>query len=314
MLLTTRRQVCSLAAALPVSAFASSVQASEANAGAEKSPKAELSVLLYPGFETIDAMGPVEMFGNLRDFSMRFASLEGRVVKSAQGLPVMTEKFEMENASPLLLVPGAAPAFLPKDPRFFEMLKSAAQKADYVLTVCTGSLLVAKTGLLNGKKATSNKKALPMVMKAVPQVDWQKKARWVVDGRFYTSSGISAGMDMALGFIADRFGEAEARRIAGFTEYRRIADPSDDPFAIKKSLKPEKRGAFPVCESASFSREAGMNGRRLRSVACGRSRHQGLKEIERLGPLVREHFRVPLHREHEALRRIVEGFNNAVLR
>lgn len=232
MLLTTRRQVCSLAAALPVSAFASSVQASEANAGAKQSPKAELSVLLYPGFETIDAMGPVEMFGNLRDFSMRFASLEGGVVKSAQGLPVMTEKFEMENASPLLLVPGAAPAFLPKDPRFFEMLKSAAQKADHVLTVCTGSLLVAKTGLLNGKKATSNKKALPMVMKAVPQVDWQKKARWVVDGRFYTSSGISAGMDMALGFIADRFGEEEARRIAGFTEYRRIEDPSNDPFAI----------------------------------------------------------------------------------
>ena len=60
----------------------------------------------------------------------------------------------------------------------------------------------------------------------------EKKARWVVDGRFYTSSGISAGMDMALGFIADRYGEEEAQRIAGFTEYRRIADPSDDPFAI----------------------------------------------------------------------------------
>lgn len=102
-----------------------------------------------------------------------------------------------------------------------------------MLTVCTGSLLVAKTGLLNGRKATSKKKALPMVMKTVPQVNRQKKkARWVVDGRFYTSSGISAGMDMALGFIADRYGEEEAQRIAGFTEYRRIADPSDDPFAI----------------------------------------------------------------------------------
>ena len=54
----------------------------------------------------------------------------------------------------------------------------------------------------------------------------------MVDGRFYTSSGISAGMDMALGFIADRYGEEEAQRIAGFTEYRRIADPSDDHFAI----------------------------------------------------------------------------------
>ncbi len=232
MSLITRREICALAAVMPLGAIASPAQASQAKAGAEKSPKAELSVLLFPGFETIDAMGPVEMFGNLRDFSMRYVSLEGGVVKSAQGLPVMTEKFAIENASPLLLVPGAAPAFLPKDPRFFEMLKAAAQKADCVLTVCTGSLLVAKTGLLNGRKATSNKKALPMVMKAVPQVNWQKKARWVVDGRFYTSSGISAGMDMALGFIADRYGEEEAQRIAGFTEYRRIADPSDDPFAI----------------------------------------------------------------------------------
>lgn len=111
-------------------------------------------------------------------------------------------------------------------------LQAVAQKADCVLTVCTGSLLVAKTGLLNGRKATSNKKALPMVMKTVPQVNRQKKSALGGHGRFYTSSGISAGMDMAVGFIADRYGEEEAQRIAGFTEYRRIADPSDDPFAI----------------------------------------------------------------------------------
>lgn len=140
MSLITRREICALAAVMPLGAIASSAQAAQAKAGAEESKKAELSVLLFPGFETIDAMGPVEMFGNLRDFSMRFVSLEGGVVKSAQDLPVMTEKFGIENASPLLLVPGAAPAFLPKDPRFFEMLKAAAQKADCVLTVCTGSL------------------------------------------------------------------------------------------------------------------------------------------------------------------------------
>lgn len=90
---------------------------------------------------------------------------------------------------------------------------------------------MAQTGLLKGRKATSNKKALPMVMKRVPDVNWQKKARRVADGKFYTSSGITAGMDMALGFIADRYGENEARRIAAFTEYRRSADPADDPFA-----------------------------------------------------------------------------------
>lgn len=176
-------------------------------------------------------MGPVEMLGNLADFSMRFVSLDGGIVKSAQGVPVMTEKFVPEDPVRILLVTGAAPQFLPEEKAFFEAGKAAAQKAEYVLTVCTGSFLVAQTGLLKGRKATSNKKALPMVMKRVPDVNWQKKARRVADGKFYTSSGITAGMDMALGFIADRYGENEARRIAAFTEYRRSADPADDPFA-----------------------------------------------------------------------------------
>lgn len=191
--------------------------------------KANLTVVFFPGFETIDAMGPVEMLGNLAD-SMRFVSLDGGIVKSAQGVSVMTEKFVSEDPVRILLVPGAAPQVLPKEKAFFEAGKAAAQKAEYVLTVCTGSFLVAQTGLLKGRKATSNKKALPMVMKRVPDVNWQKKARWVADGKFYTSSGITAGMDMALGFIADRYGENEARRIAAFTEYRRSADPADDPF------------------------------------------------------------------------------------
>lgn len=106
-------------------------------------------------------MGPVEMLGNLADFSMRFVSLDGGIVKSAQGVPVMTEKFVSEEPVRILLVPGAAPQVLPKEKAFFEAGKAAAQKAEYVLTVCTGSFLVAQTGLLKGRKATSNKKALP---------------------------------------------------------------------------------------------------------------------------------------------------------
>lgn len=162
--------------------------------------KANLTVVFFPGFETIDAMGPVEMLGNLAD-SMRFVSLDGGIVKSVQGVPVMTEKFVSEDPVRILLVPGAAPQVLPKEKAFFEAGKAAAQKAEYVLTVCTGSFLVAQTGLLKGRKATSNKKALPMVMKRVPDVNWQKKARRVADGKFYTSSGITAGMDRRSGLL-----------------------------------------------------------------------------------------------------------------
>ena len=102
-------------------------------------------------------MGPVEMLGTLAD-STRFVSLDGGIVKSAQGVPVMTEKFVSEDPVRILLVSGAAPQVLPKEKAFFEGGKAAAQKAEYVLTVCTGSFLVAQTGLLKGRKATSNKK------------------------------------------------------------------------------------------------------------------------------------------------------------
>lgn len=62
-------------------------------------------------------------------------------------------------------------------------------------------------------------------------MDWQKKARWVVDGNVWTSSGISAGIDMIFAFIADQFGEEVAQDVANTSEYVRSRDPNDDPFA-----------------------------------------------------------------------------------
>lgn len=119
-------------------------------------------MVLFPGFETIDAMGPVEMLGYLEGETTRWVSLSGGVVTSAQGVPVMTEKMD-DDAPEILLIPGAAPQWLKLEPAFFDAIRRAAEKAQYVLTVCTGSFLLARTGFLNGRKATSNKNAIPMV-------------------------------------------------------------------------------------------------------------------------------------------------------
>lgn len=62
-------------------------------------------------------------------------------------------------------------------------------------------------------------------------MQWQKSARWVVDGNIYTASGISAGMDMIYAFVADQYGPETAERIARQSEYTRSTDPADDPFA-----------------------------------------------------------------------------------
>ena len=63
------------------------------------------------------------------------------------------------------------------------------------------------------------------------EVEWIRSARWVVDGKFYTSSGVSAGIDMSLGFVRDQLGFETARKLATTMEYRWTENAEDDPFA-----------------------------------------------------------------------------------
>lgn len=217
-----------LAVASHASVFASEKQTPQTAGDTEKTP---LNVFLFEGFETIDAMGPVEMLAYAGVYDIRFYGMIAGVVKSAQGVPVAVEAVEKADPEGLLLLPGAAPQWLKLPPEFFTRVKTLAEQAPWVLTVCTGSVLLGRTGLLNGRRATTNKNAVPMALKTLPSVRWQKSARWCVDGKFYTSSGLTAGMDMALGFLADRFGAEKADAVAQYTEYVRSADPTKDPFA-----------------------------------------------------------------------------------
>jgi len=92
--------------------------------------------------------------------------------------------------------------------------------------------LLGKTGLLEGKKATGNKLVFDWIEKSSSAI-WIKKARWVKDGKFYSSSGVSAGMDMTLGFIRDIHGDKTAQDICKYIEYIWNDDADNDPFAIK---------------------------------------------------------------------------------
>lgn len=102
---------------------------------------------------------------------------------------------------------------------FIDMLRRMAEGAEYVLTVCTGAVLLARTGLLDGRAATSNHRAMAWVMEQGGAVRWRPEARYVADGKYYTAAGVSAGIDMALAFVADRFGAPQARAIAQRMEY-----------------------------------------------------------------------------------------------
>lgn len=195
----------------------------------------DVNIILFPGFETLDVFGPVEMLGHLEDYRLNFLSIKGGLIKSRQNLEVMTKPIDTQTYFGILLLPGGqGTRTLVEDLGFIELIKQLAQSSDYCLTVCTGSALLARTGLLNRRKATSNKKAFAWVESINPQVKWVSAARWAVDGIYYTSSGVSAGMDMTLGFIADRFGTGKAREIADRTEYQWSEDKDKDPFSKKQ--------------------------------------------------------------------------------
>ena len=102
---------------------------------------------------------------------------------------------------------------------FIGRLRAASEKADVVTTVCTGSALLARTGLMDGRPATSNKIAWDWVVQQGPKVLWKRKARWVDDGNLVTSSGVSAGTDMALALIARMHGREMALTTACTMEY-----------------------------------------------------------------------------------------------
>ncbi|WP_347254200.1 DJ-1/PfpI family protein [Leminorella grimontii] len=192
-----------------------------------------VNVLLYDGFEILDAFGPAEALSRSDYYDIGYYSMNGGVITGNGNTSVLTEPVSAIKHYEILLLPGGTGArALVNDPAFIGLVKTLAESSQYVLTVCTGSMLLGKTGLLDGRKATTNKLAYANVIKTNEKVLWQKNARWVIDGKYYTSSGVSAGTDMSIGFIADVHGLKAAEEAAYKIEYEWNRDSSRDPFRV----------------------------------------------------------------------------------
>ena len=192
----------------------------------------KIRILLFDDFETLDIFGPVEILARVEENELVYESLSGGIVRSAQGTQIVTDRLGKADSDSVLVIPGGrGTRTLVKDNTFLNCISEFVQNAGYVLSICTGSALLAKAGALDGFKATSNKKALEWVMSLSNQVDWIRHARWVRNGKVYTSSGVSAGMDMALGFVSDLYGIQKAEQIADDIEYVWNRDQNMDPFA-----------------------------------------------------------------------------------
>ena len=127
-------------------------------------------------------------------------------------------------------------------------LRRHSAAAQVTMSVCSGSAILAKAGLLDNRSATSNKQFFSLATNQSKKVKWVERARWVEDGNMFTSSGVSAGIDMALAVIARLYGKERAERTAAWTEYEWHQDASWDPFV--KYLNQGDPNQFPPLSSS----------------------------------------------------------------
>ncbi len=192
-----------------------------------------VGIVLYPQFELLDVYGPAEMFGNVRQMKVIMLAQSPGPVDSKQGPKVVADYgFDDCPDLDLILVPGGVGTLRQLgNKKLQSWLRERAAKAEITMSVCSGSAILAKAGLLDGRRATSNKQYFQMAVGQGPNVKWIKEARWVDDGDRVTSSGVSAGIDMALHIVARLYGEKAAQNLANGTEYQWHKDPTQDPFA-----------------------------------------------------------------------------------
>lgn len=192
-----------------------------------------LGAILYEGFELLDLYGPLEMFGSLKpELEILTVAEKTGPVSSFQGPQTMAE-FDYQNCQrlDLILLPGGFGTIQElNNQAIMSFLTERVPLAKVTMSVCSGSWILARAGLLNGRRATSNKTYFKMATQQSDQVEWVSEARWVEDGPIYTSSGVSAGMDMSLAVIASLYGKEKALDIANGAEYIWHQDPDDDPF------------------------------------------------------------------------------------
>ncbi|EFQ99110.1 DJ-1/PfpI family protein [Nannizzia gypsea CBS 118893] len=209
------------------------------------------AIILFEGFQALDVFGPLD--------ALNITSLNNGIKLSIIGptlSPVSTKPPPLptvnlkpgwgfsESVVPthsyddpptdidVLIVPGGLGTNHPANIEpTVQLTRRLYPDVKYLFSICTGAKVLAGAGLLDGKKATTNKRRYEESIRPFPHVQWQRSARWVIDGNIWTSSGISAGTDAMLAFIGMIYGREFAQDVAKRMEYRWVEDPADDPFA-----------------------------------------------------------------------------------
>jgi transcriptional regulator GlxA family with amidase domain len=183
-------------------------------------------VVVYPGAQTLDVSGPLEVFDTVNrllsdpqdTYRLQCVSPEAPLVATSAGLVVQAEPLEAgEGAIDTLLVPGG-PGLKEAlaNPSLVAWIRRAAARSRRVASVCGGAFLLAEAGLLDGRRATTHWAVWEQMARRYPEVTVDPEPIFVWDGPYVTSAGVSTGIDMALALVESDHGAAYATEVAKF--------------------------------------------------------------------------------------------------
>ncbi|MGV0104237.1 DJ-1/PfpI family protein [Nostoc sp. DSM 114167] len=184
----------------------------------EQVPSLSIGIVLFPNVTQLDFTGPYEIFVRLPKAQVYLLAETLEPIRSDRGLTFLPDTtFAQAPALDVLFVPGG-PGINAKmeDEKFLNFLRNQGKQARYVTAVCTGSLLLAAAGLLQGYHATTHWQSLDLLeMLGVETI----AQRVVIDRNRITGGGVTAGIDFGLAIAAELFGEAIAQAIQLGIEY-----------------------------------------------------------------------------------------------
>ncbi|KAH9865101.1 hypothetical protein IAQ61_009047, partial [Plenodomus lingam] len=211
-------------------------------------------LVLFPQFQALDVFGPMDVlntidmhFSNYTNMNLTIlAKTLDPVTTARQGpqgtigrfgesiVPTTTfSDYLARNSSAdgieVLLVPGGLGTRRDVTEEI-NFVRAVYPNLRYILSVCTGATVLARAGVLDGRRATTNKAEWVAATAMGPNTTWVPRARWVEDGNVWSSSGVSAGIDAMLAWVTRVYGEDVAWYTALDMEYRRNTDPNNDPF------------------------------------------------------------------------------------
>jgi len=209
-----------------------------------------LALVLFPGFQLLDAAGPIAAFEIASRcvpgaYALRISASKAGPVRSSSGVALEAEALPRRNQMDTLLVVGGDGADEAcRDARLIDFVRRSGERLARTTSVCSGMLLLAETGLLDGRRATTHWCRARQVERQYPRVRLEPDHIWVRDGSFWTSAGITAAIDLALALISEDLGPAVAKDVArqlvvyaqrpgGQTQHSRLLElgPGDSRFA-----------------------------------------------------------------------------------